>query len=79
MPSESQIIERIHLVDRQQQVDSSRIDTLENSTDILWVDLKDMGKMVSNIRVDVAKILVVSTIAQTALTGAIVYFFTKGG
>lgn len=78
MPTESQILERFHGLDSRQQVDGARIDTLEESAGHLWADLKEMGKMVGNIRVDVAKILVISTIAQTALTGAVVYFFTKG-
>lgn len=72
------MIERIHTLETAQRVDSGRINTLEDNSDHLWTDFKQLREMVGNIRVDVAKIVVMSTIAQTALTGAVVYFFTKG-
>lgn len=72
------MIERIHTIETTQRVDSGRIDSLEENADHLWTDFKEMGRMIGNIRVDVAKIVVISTIAQTVITGAVVYFLTKG-
>lgn len=72
------MIERVHDLETSQRVDSRRIDSLEDNSNHLWTDFKKLQEMVGNIRVDVAKIVVISTIAQTALTGAVVYFFTKG-
>lgn len=72
------MIERIHEIEIAQRGDAVRIGALEDNTEYLWTDFKRLQEMVGNIRVDVAKIVVMSTIAQTALTGAVVYFFTKG-
>lgn len=72
------MIERIHAIEITQRGDSGRIDAIEDNAEYLWTDFKQLQQMVGNIRVDVAKIVVLSTIAQTVLTGAVVYFFTKG-
>jgi hypothetical protein len=72
------MIERIHTIETTQRVDSGRINTLENDRGHMWNSIGKLEDVVGNIRVDVAKILVVSTVAQTVLTGAVVYFFTKG-
>jgi hypothetical protein len=72
------MIERIHNIESVQRVDGKRIDGLEEGSQHLWEDLKELAKIVGNIRVDVAKIVVFSTMAQTIIVAVVVYFITKG-
>lgn len=72
------MIERIHDLETSQRVDSGRIDNLESNSNFTWNAINKLQDVVGSIRVEVAKIVVISTIAQTVLTGAVVYFLTKG-
>ncbi len=78
MPSESQILERFHDLDKRQEADAGRVDTLEHDRGHMWNSISKLEDLVNNIRVDVAKAVVISTMVQTVIVGGLLYFFTKG-
>jgi hypothetical protein len=78
MPTESQIIERIHLIDKQQEVDGNRVRTLEAETDLLRRAVDKIRDTVGTIRVQVAGIVAAGSIIQILVTAFVVYKITKG-
>jgi len=78
MPIESQILERFHELDKRQEADAGRVDAMERDRGHVWTSIGKLEELVNNIRVDVAKAVVISTMVQTVIVGGLLYFFTKG-
>lgn len=78
MPTESAILERFHILDKRQGEDAGRIDQLEEDRGHMWNSISKLEDMIGNIRVDVARVVVISTMIQTVIVGGLLYFFTKG-